>query len=115
MALRNSLIQLNKNYIRIFNNANSSFLAGYLNRGLHSNGGKLISEIEIDASQKMLNVSWLDGRNSSYPHIFLRDNCQCPKCFHPETKSRQLDIMEKVELDKTPKPQNPKTPKPHHL
>ena len=50
----------------------------------------------------MLNVSWLDGRNSSYPHIFLRDNCQCPKCFHPVTKSRQLDIVEEVDLDITP-------------
>lgn len=27
-----------------------------------------------------------------YPHIWLRDNCQCPKCFHPTSNSRIIDI-----------------------
>lgn len=26
-----------------------------------------------------------------YPLIWLRDNCQCPNCFHSQTKSRSID------------------------
>lgn len=43
----------------------------------------------------------IDGKNSEnhpakceqlkYSLIWLRDNCQCPNCFHQQTKSRTID------------------------
>ncbi|KAM3958621.1 gamma-butyrobetaine dioxygenase [Aphomia sociella] len=31
------------------------------------------------------------GKNLSFPYVWLRDNCQCEKCFHQSAKSRILD------------------------
>lgn len=39
---------------------------------------------------------------SKYHHIWLRDNCQCSECFHPETHQRILDTL-KVNVDVTPR------------
>lgn len=40
----------------------------------------------------MLEVQWEDGFRSKYPYIWLRDNCQCPSCFHPTSCSRRVLI-----------------------
>ena len=36
-------------------------------------------------------------------HIFLRDNCQCPTCFHPVAKSRLVDTIKAVDRNIQPK------------
>ncbi|WP_245510738.1 gamma-butyrobetaine hydroxylase-like domain-containing protein [Antarcticimicrobium sediminis] len=36
-------------------------------------------------------VSWADGSSSSYPTIWLRDNC--PSGLHPQTHERLLDLL----------------------
>ncbi|XP_059468794.1 gamma-butyrobetaine dioxygenase-like isoform X2 [Neocloeon triangulifer] len=41
--------------------------------------------------QRHLELTWLQGSSSSFPLTWLRDNCQCPKCFHPDSKSRTVD------------------------
>ncbi|NWV76482.1 BODG dioxygenase, partial [Dasyornis broadbenti] len=35
-------------------------------------------------------VEWEDGSESSYPCVWLRDNCQCPLCFLPSAGARRL-------------------------
>lgn len=62
-----------------------------------------IELIRDDSERSVLEVKWKSGETSSYPHIFLRDNCQCPKCFHPDTKSRQLDTFQDIDMDITAK------------
>ncbi|MPC14455.1 Gamma-butyrobetaine dioxygenase [Portunus trituberculatus] len=35
-------------------------------------------------------VRWENGSVDSYPYIWLRDNCQCPKCYHPVSLARRV-------------------------
>lgn len=37
-----------------------------------------------------LHVDWTDKSEDRYPFGWLRDNCQCPECHHPVSKSRQV-------------------------
>ncbi|XP_074649440.1 gamma-butyrobetaine dioxygenase-like [Tubulanus polymorphus] len=44
--------------------------------------------------KKWLDVTWNDGSQTSYPYVWLRDNCQCPACFHPSTISRLVPMRD---------------------
>lgn len=43
---------------------------------------------ELEKSSTQLDIHWHNGNYSRYPMIWLRDNCQCPECLHPETGQR---------------------------
>jgi gamma-butyrobetaine dioxygenase len=45
----------------------------------------------ITAGAGALELRWPDGRTTSYPYIWLRDNC--PSAFHPQTEERTLDLL----------------------
>uniref|UniRef100_A0A1I8H7R4 DUF971 domain-containing protein n=1 Tax=Macrostomum lignano TaxID=282301 RepID=A0A1I8H7R4_9PLAT len=49
----------------------------------------------VDKQKRLLTVRWSDKsrRDSLLPLAWLRDNCQCSGCFHPDTLSR-LQLME---------------------
>lgn len=63
-----------------------------------------IKRIELAPSNDRVNVTWNDNKHtspsssasssssspSSFPLIWLRDNCRCPQCFNPDAKSRQV-------------------------
>lgn len=63
-----------------------------------------IKRIELAPSNDRVNVTWNDNKltstssspssssssPSSFPLIWLRDNCRCPQCFNPDAKSRQV-------------------------
>ena len=57
-----------------------------------------ITEIEDNRDDRLLKVTFDNGSEHLYPHIFLRDHCQCSECFHPVTKSRKLNTVETVDL-----------------
>ena len=47
-------------------------------------------------------VNWANSSQvGEFPSIWLRDNCQCPKCFHPVSKAR-LVLMRENHLDIKP-------------
>ena len=46
--------------------------------------------IKNDVNKRELQVNWDDGTTSHFPHIYLRDNCQCPNCFHSSAKQRLI-------------------------
>lgn len=50
----------------------------------------------------MLEVQWEGDYPTYYPYLWLRDNCQCEKCFHPFTKARKL-LMQNLNLDAVPR------------
>ena len=52
-----------------------------------------IKHVNDDKKKSMIHINWNNGEDSSYPHIFLRDNCQCEQCFHPHALSRKLNIF----------------------
>eukprot|EP00164_Ancoracysta_twista_P000665 GFYU01000882.1.p1 GENE.GFYU01000882.1~~GFYU01000882.1.p1 ORF type:complete len:498 (-),score=111.93 GFYU01000882.1:105-1598(-) len=48
-----------------------------------------------------LRVRWSDGTESVFHHIWLRDHCRCPECYHAGTQQRLLDTYE-IPLDIQP-------------
>ena len=60
-----------------------------------------IAKVEDDEDKRLMKIIWQDGRENLYPHLFLRDHCQCEECFHPSTKSRKLDTIGTVDIDIT--------------
>lgn len=51
--------------------------------------GMISLQREIDRC----NLTWADGREDSFHYLWLRDNCQCPNCLHPQTRERLFDLM----------------------
>ncbi|KAL2866738.1 uncharacterized protein BJX67DRAFT_354799 [Aspergillus lucknowensis] len=41
----------------------------------------------------ILPVAAIKGRSASFGKIWLRDNCQCSKCVHPDTRQRIVDTF----------------------
>ncbi len=60
------------------------------------------STTEIKEGTNYLELRCENGTSNFYPWIFLRDNCQCEKCFHPATKQRLLDTAFDVHIDIKP-------------
>lgn len=48
-------------------------------------------EVSRARLQRNLELTWAHGKSSSFPLAWLRDNCQCPSCFHPVSRSRTVD------------------------
>jgi len=50
----------------------------------------------IDKADKSILVNWNKEKNvwSKFHFDWLRDNCPCPKCKHPEYRQRLLDSLE---------------------
>ena len=55
------------------------------------------------ANEDVLELRWENGDLSKYPHIFLRDNCQCENCYHSSIKQRLIDTVFDVDLNVKPK------------
>ena len=51
---------------------------------------------------QLIEVQWEGDYPTHYPYLWLRDNCQCDKCFHPFTKARKL-LMKDLNLDSVPR------------
>lgn len=59
---------------------------------------KRICMLEED---RMVEATWADGKKSRYPYVWLRDNCQCTKCFHEFTHARLL-LMRNLDVNIRP-------------
>ena len=35
-------------------------------------------------------LKWTGKESYQYPHLWLRDNCQCPNCYNASSESRRL-------------------------
>ncbi|CAG0917145.1 unnamed protein product [Notodromas monacha] len=70
--------------------------------GLVSRSGRnpkpKVAQARISGCSKYLEVSWGNGEVARYPWVWLRDNCQCPKCFQPSAKARLL-VMKDLDVD----------------
>ena len=51
---------------------------------------------------RSLTLKWADGTSSDFHYIWLRDNCACAECKHPDAWERLLDNVE-LDLDVRPK------------
>ena len=61
-----------------------------------------VRSIAYKSSNESLQIDWENGTTSSYPYIFLRDNCQCDKCYHGTAKQRLFDTALSVPIDIKP-------------
>ena len=50
-----------------------------------------ISAVENHADG--VEILWADGRRGRFHPLWLRDNCLCPKCYHPEAWEKTLDLL----------------------
>uniref|UniRef100_A0A3Q3W2Y9 Uncharacterized protein n=1 Tax=Mola mola TaxID=94237 RepID=A0A3Q3W2Y9_MOLML len=50
------------------------------------------------SEERLVEVEWEDGGHSQYPFTWLRDNCQCPKCFLASAEARTL-LLSDVDIN----------------
>lgn len=53
-----------------------------------------IANLETEPDQ--LTVSWSDGRSSTFHAVWLRDNCACPVCRHPQALERRYLLLDQA-------------------
>lgn len=59
------------------------------------------SSLRVEPLATGFRVCWSDGGSGEFPFIWLRDNCLCPECRHPEAWERTLDTVE-LDIDVRP-------------
>ncbi|KAI0315568.1 hypothetical protein OF83DRAFT_342642 [Amylostereum chailletii] len=47
-----------------------------------------------NANDREIFINWEGGDWSRFHHLWLRDHCRCPECFHPVTKQRLVNTFE---------------------
>ncbi|MCY3810610.1 MAG: TauD/TfdA family dioxygenase [Gammaproteobacteria bacterium] len=47
----------------------------------------------VETRTDCVQVTWPDGHAGRFPHFWLRENCPCPQCTHPEAWERIVDFM----------------------
>eukprot|EP00124_Ichthyophonus_hoferi_P001520 Ihof_evm5s81 gene=Ihof_evmTU5s81 len=60
---------------------------------------------DITMEEEILQVTWQDGHKSKYHTTWLRDNCNCQYCCHPDSKQKLIcvaDLPEKCTFSDTP-------------
>lgn len=55
----------------------------------------------IEARTDDVRVTWPDGHAGRFPYFWLRENCPCPQCTHPDAWERIVDFMA-ISLDVRP-------------
>lgn len=58
-------------------------------------------EVEVETTQKgtnVLSITWNEKVTEKYPAVWLRDNCQCSKCYQASAFAR-LHVMQKVDTE----------------
>ena len=76
----------------------------HLSQDLHDQ-----SRVSVRQGTDSVEIKWNQGKDDTtssfwgkYHHIWLRDNCQCPECYHPDTHQRLVDVL-KISADLRPK------------
>ena len=56
--------------------------------------GGLPSEApRLEAGADSVHIVWPDGQRSRHLYYWLRENCHCPKCTHPDAWERMVDFL----------------------
>ena len=62
---------------------------------------QIANAIEYHKSTGTIEVGWSQGDSDHFPILWLRDNCQCPKCYNESSMSRRL-LMRDLDPDTSP-------------
>ena len=63
--------------------------------------GPTMTAVRGDHMRGMLITQWSDGTQNEFPFLWLRDNCQCSKCFH-KSATQRLFVMENLNVNVEP-------------
>ena len=58
-----------------------------------SSGGSRSMTGTVVHGTRHVTIVWDDGRRAEFPSFWLRDNCPCVECLHPQTGERVLDTF----------------------
>ncbi|KAI8513908.1 Gamma-butyrobetaine dioxygenase [Branchiostoma belcheri] len=61
----------------------------------------VMGKAALNEAARMVEVEWSDGGVSRFPYVWLRDNCQCPQCFNPDSLSRRV-LMNDLDVNVSP-------------
>ena len=50
--------------------------------------------VEVQHDGRSVTLDWSDGRRSRFPALWLRDNCACPECRHPQALERTFMFID---------------------
>jgi len=53
---------------------------------------------EATLSGRKVQVEWQDGHRADFPLVWLRDNCACSRCRHPQTRERTFKLIDLPEI-----------------
>ena len=60
-----------------------------------------VTTADYDDNRDTITVTWDSGVTSEFPAVWLRDNCQCPQCFHESEIARNI-VMSTLDVDVKP-------------
>ncbi|XP_019626570.1 PREDICTED: gamma-butyrobetaine dioxygenase-like [Branchiostoma belcheri] len=60
-----------------------------------------MGKVALNEAARMVEVEWSDRGVSRFPYVWLRDNCQCPQCFNPDSRSRRV-LMNDLDVNVSP-------------
>ena len=82
----------------------NSVFGRHISENLKSQFTSAKLENATQINKNFVRVSWATGHEfCDYPHIFLRDNCQCIQCLDSSSKNRMLNTVKEVDIDIQPK------------
>ena len=56
-------------------------------------GQQVVMIQDIATGPRSITVNWEDGHVSEFHYSWLRDNCLCHACWHPQAQERLLDVL----------------------
>ena len=88
--------QLTRNSPRLF------FKTNYATAALWKTSSSAVQNVHKNGDSPMLHVTWSDNTSSRFPFVYLRDNCQCPECFHESSLQRNYDSIAHLNMEIQP-------------
>ncbi|XP_035662137.1 gamma-butyrobetaine dioxygenase-like [Branchiostoma floridae] len=64
-------------------------------------GEFMMEKVCLNEAARVVEVEWSGGGVSRFPYVWLRDNCQCQKCFNPDSRAR-LVLMADLDVKLSP-------------
>ena len=66
-----------------------------------SSSSYTITSADYDDNRDTIAVTWDIRVTTEFPAVWLRDNCQCPQCFHESAIARNI-VMNTLDVDIKP-------------
>lgn len=62
----------------------------FIKRSLTTGNVKKVTYPEYQVLENQIKINWSPYSSSKFHHVWLRDTCRCPECFHPSSKQKLI-------------------------